>query len=261
VPEWLLDTGISSRAVHLYVLLGRYADRNGESFPSRRTLAERLGCSVDSLDRAKAELIEVGALSVEERFDAGQRSNLYTILRLPSRTGAAPPLGTGAAQNENHVERGPSGDSAQALVAYYVDASREIGVDPPRKVVGHVAKEVAKLLDEGQPPLLVSRALALLIERRLNPSTLPSLILEAGAGPARRRRIEEDRPGSNLSGAVDAEGESAKPSPLPPPPSEEERQAALDRLAEMQAAIGRPMAEAKLEDENDPDEEETSGKS
>lgn len=111
VPEWVLDADLSDRAIRLYALLSRYADADGICYPSRRALAERLRCSEDSVDRAKRELVAAGALHVEARFDEeGQRSNLYRIVRVlpadvrpPLVTDAAPPLRSGAAQNENHV--------------------------------------------------------------------------------------------------------------------------------------------------------------
>ncbi len=112
-PEWVLDAEISDRAVRLYGLLGRYADAKGEAFPRRRTLAERLNCSINSLDRAVAELKSIGALETGERWrmDGGQSANLVT-LRMSPPVGhplpivGDPPLPTGAAPNkENHLER------------------------------------------------------------------------------------------------------------------------------------------------------------
>ena len=103
VPEWLLDPGVSARAIQLYALLGRYADRNGGScHPGRRTLAERLGCSVDSVDRATKELVAVGTLTVVARRTPGgdRTSNAYTVRRIRpggGRTGAATGGRTGAA--------------------------------------------------------------------------------------------------------------------------------------------------------------------
>jgi hypothetical protein len=112
-PEWVLDAEISDRAVRLYGLLGRYADANGSSFARRRTLAERLRCSVNSLDRAIAELKAIGALTTDERHrdDGSQSSNLVTLrmtppVGTPLPTGGDPPLPTGAApMNESHLER------------------------------------------------------------------------------------------------------------------------------------------------------------
>ena len=81
VPEWVLDAEVSDRAIRLYALLGRYADGNGESYAKRRTLSERMRCSVASVDRAVLELNEIGALEVDERHrdDGSQSSNLYTL--------------------------------------------------------------------------------------------------------------------------------------------------------------------------------------
>jgi hypothetical protein len=69
VPTWLLDAAVSDRAVRLFAVLTRYADREGRGFPGRRVLAERLRCSVDSLDRALRELVTAGARRVEERWN------------------------------------------------------------------------------------------------------------------------------------------------------------------------------------------------
>ncbi len=127
VPEWVIDLEVSDRAVRLYAVLGRYADdAKHEGWPSRSTLAKRLGCSVDSVDRAKDELVAAGALEVEHRTkDNGEpTSNLYRIIR-SDPAAVVPPLGTdaatqpqgdgggsrtGAAQNENQ-EREPMNDA------------------------------------------------------------------------------------------------------------------------------------------------------
>jgi hypothetical protein len=47
---------------------------------------------------------------------------------------------------------------------------------------------VKELADDGVPAHTIRRALELMHERRLNPSTLPSLIPEAHAGPGRHGR-------------------------------------------------------------------------
>jgi hypothetical protein len=75
---------------------------------------------------------------------------------------------------------------AQALVAYYVDLLRANGLPIPSRQVGHVARQVGELFDDGVPPETIARALDLMHERRLNPATLPSLITEAAAGPGSR---------------------------------------------------------------------------
>jgi hypothetical protein len=105
VPTWLLDEAVSDRSIRLFALLTRYADREGRGFPGRRTLAERLRCSVDSIDRALRELVDARAVRVEERWDldgdGGRLTNDYHLLEHrdedPRRTDAVPPGRMGAA--------------------------------------------------------------------------------------------------------------------------------------------------------------------
>ncbi len=85
LPEWILNSNISANAVRLYAILNRYANSRGQAFPTRATLAERMSCSTDTVDRAKQELVSIGALTIQRRTsDAGDpTSNLYTIHTLP----------------------------------------------------------------------------------------------------------------------------------------------------------------------------------
>jgi hypothetical protein len=77
VPEWVIDAGLSDKAIRLYVVLARYADnRTRQAFPSRETLASRMQCSTKSIDRATEELIQVGAVSKTQRYNS---SLVYTL--------------------------------------------------------------------------------------------------------------------------------------------------------------------------------------
>jgi hypothetical protein len=87
VPEWVLDLPVSDRAIRLYCTLGLYADYNsGHCNPGRKRLAARLGnCSVDSVDRAKKELVQHDAITVlPNTAPAGDpTTNVYIVHRLP----------------------------------------------------------------------------------------------------------------------------------------------------------------------------------
>jgi len=83
IPEWLLEADVSDRAVRLYGILVRHADKQGKSFPSYRRLSERLHCSERSVMRAVQELVDVHALQVQGRRrpeDGGQTSNRYVLM-------------------------------------------------------------------------------------------------------------------------------------------------------------------------------------
>jgi hypothetical protein len=74
VPEWLLDAEISDAATQLYAVLLRYGQTSGARMPSRSTLARRLHKrSTDSVDRAMKDLVRIGAVNVEHRYDGAQR--------------------------------------------------------------------------------------------------------------------------------------------------------------------------------------------
>lgn len=95
IPEWVVQAEISSHAVRLWCALDRFAGLPHGAIPSRETLArEWLHTSTDTLDRAKAELIQIGALTVEERPG---KPNEYILEETPTlRTGAQINLRTGA---------------------------------------------------------------------------------------------------------------------------------------------------------------------
>lgn len=84
--------------------LADYADENWQSFPSRRRLAERAECSVDSVDRALKRLEAAGLIGPPQRRPhdrGGLSSNLYTLLwdaHPPSRN-LRPPLAADCGQS------------------------------------------------------------------------------------------------------------------------------------------------------------------
>lgn len=112
IPHWIIFSGVSSGAIHLYAVLAKYADwESGEAFPARSTLAKDLGKSPDTVDRHLKELKDIGAITIEARHRKGtkeNRSNKYTLIG--SRTVAAtlgarvrPGSRMDAAENDNHI--------------------------------------------------------------------------------------------------------------------------------------------------------------
>ncbi len=72
---------LSDRAVQVFAVLARHADRAGRCWPSRETVAARAGCSVRSVDRALGELAAAGLIERTARGNGagGRTSTLYTL--------------------------------------------------------------------------------------------------------------------------------------------------------------------------------------
>ena len=110
VPEWVICSDISDRAVRLYAMLSRRANDDHRAFPSRRYLAKSIRCSVKSVDRALEELVGIGAVTKERQFRGDRQTvNLYTLRAMMwspvtrgGDTGDAGGGDTADAQNESH---------------------------------------------------------------------------------------------------------------------------------------------------------------
>ncbi|MFF4260863.1 MULTISPECIES: hypothetical protein [Streptomyces] len=93
----------------------------------------------------------------------------------------APALGP---SSETALEAADASEwSAKVLMAEYLRGCP--GGRPPKKVLGHLGKEIRSLLDEGYGPDVLRPALERLRAKGLNPSVLPSLVNELlNSGPA-----------------------------------------------------------------------------
>ena len=196
-------------AIGVYVTLTETANRIGGASARggfsavRKEIADDAGISVDTLDRYVKRFEEIGILYVE-RVKTGtvNHPNVWTLCDVshapPSRTHAATPSRTHAALSlleERFKESIPYGIAetsnltpAQTIIATFIDESRKLGSDPPSRVKGQVARLVGELLREGIAPERVRAGVALMLERRTHPSTLPSMVHEAGLPAAKPRR-------------------------------------------------------------------------
>ena len=78
----LTNPGLTMQAKAVYALLATYADDTSrECHPRQQTLAEQLGCSIDTVQRKLTELIDAGLVEVHPRFrgDGGQSHNDYVL--------------------------------------------------------------------------------------------------------------------------------------------------------------------------------------
>jgi hypothetical protein len=101
--EIVRDTTLTPQARFVYVLIASFADVNDrDAMLYRKTLADLLGKSVDTVDRAVQELVDAGYLEVQYQYGKGgkQGANTYDLYEPHTgrgRTHAAPPGTTGAA--------------------------------------------------------------------------------------------------------------------------------------------------------------------
>jgi hypothetical protein len=157
IPEWVLYSSISSNAVRLYGTLQRYADKDsGQCHPSRKTLADRCGLSLSSLDRALIELVELGAVRKKQRVsDKGDwTSNIYTVITnagvsslvtTPIVTDEETGIFTGEEQTIVSVKQSHERTAAQSIAENWWNAykTRTGGKTPTGKGAWHALIAVA----------------------------------------------------------------------------------------------------------------------
>lgn len=147
------DPRLSPGARLLYVILATFANLSDRSaFPTRATLADHVGRSLDTVDRGLRELVEANLVRITHRTspNGDPTSSLYELLdvpdlstgvaasvRPPSRMGAARGSRTSAAQKENQYELGAGARETRAAargptVAQVLDDSRACAHGDPR---------------------------------------------------------------------------------------------------------------------------------
>jgi hypothetical protein len=208
--------GLSLLARAVAVVLCEYANaETGLAWPSADTIGGHLCTSERSARRGLDELAAAGWVTLVERGCGRGNPSVYRLDK--PGAGAAFSAYRKAAQRRQKGGRNPApvpgnqrtsrtrepGDralarapaanaNAQQLVAYFVDACRAEGADPPKRLRGQVARHVGELVAEGYPAETIAEALRLMIAARQHPATLSSFILEAQAGPRRRHEHVAD---------------------------------------------------------------------
>lgn len=145
VPHWVLfHPELSALAIRLYLALRRHADAKGDCFPSRQRLAKLLGVSVPTLDRARKQLVAVGAVTMRQRRAADDRwlTTMYRVHWHPSKESFhAPGKESFQAGNETdaltqtHLSSQTQGqDLDRATPGGPVESTGPSGARPPARV-------------------------------------------------------------------------------------------------------------------------------
>jgi len=98
------DTRIGKHGLLAALALARFADRDGECFPSIPTLAAKARCGERQVREGLQELVEAGYLELERRtgVDGAPTSHLYTLN--DTLRGVVPPRNQGGSPGEGEVD-------------------------------------------------------------------------------------------------------------------------------------------------------------
>lgn len=113
VPNIKYLSGLKSTTTSTYMWICSYADENGQCYPKRKTLAEKILVDVKTIDRAIIELCELGLLEKSSRFNGvSQSSNKYQILIKEDGGGDTTPTGGATSEpypqgHHTHTELNP----------------------------------------------------------------------------------------------------------------------------------------------------------
>jgi DNA-binding MarR family transcriptional regulator len=77
---------LKAHGIAVYTVLARFANREGECFPSQATIAKRTGMSRMQVSREVEKLQQLQLITVEPQYglQGEQRANLYTLLEMPA---------------------------------------------------------------------------------------------------------------------------------------------------------------------------------
>lgn len=140
VPAWLLASSVSDKAVRLYGVLAGYADsETGQAYPGRTLLSKRLDCSTKTVDRAVAELTELGAIRKQQRVKDGfYQSSLYTVVRIDPASQVSQPRVT-----HDPTPRHTRPDPASPVSQRTITTEREpVKLEPENKNTEIVSRSV-----------------------------------------------------------------------------------------------------------------------
>ena len=177
IPHWVLfHPNTTANAVRLYLVLQSYAMGRTSSFPSRKSIAERMGVSIPTVDAAREILARIGALTEQERRDdRGDRSsNLYTLRWQESSQGSQeslrPPIQETLRPSERKLDRNtyiPNTDLSEtdsSIVRKPVDLDSDPmflafwSVYPRRDDKGHARKAWAKAIRKETAETIIAGA-------------------------------------------------------------------------------------------------------
>jgi hypothetical protein len=223
IAGWVWQQTVGDQlAKYVLIKLADNANDDGIAWPSIKNICAHTEMPERTVKKKLAYLVTEGWITIiKQRAKSGQWDrNVYQI-ECGDRGHLVPsvvadrghtvhpdrghPVHTETSEDLEPSVKSSSGGGlapAQAVVGAYIEIYRSAsGSDPPAKVKGQTAREIKTLLDEGAMPGDVAMACSLMVERRLHPATLASLMLEVQAGPKRTRQAHAKKFGYGMTTA------------------------------------------------------------
>lgn len=209
--NWAFEQDLPHAEKSVLVALAHRADKDGYCYPGQKALASMTGASESTVRRAIKSLEGKGLISREDRRRKnGSRTS--TGYNLPVTMTANQPVNMTGRKSEptgHHdtplpvtmtgppyksvtisqivpaepeeksdtmIQKKEPEPTTQTLVAEYIDGMAQ---KPPGRVIGHLAKEIKNLLDEGYEYEQVRQATILWSQKNYSPGTLPSFLNQA----------------------------------------------------------------------------------
>lgn len=170
VPEALLYSDLSDKAVRVYACLHRHGDDPANCYPSHARIAALIGCADRSIARPLAELEAAGWIVKKPRYQPdGRRTSDGYYVKLTSTSSAVP------------TRENVGGDHAEVRNAHHASERDE------REQV--TTKESQGSNDAG-PPSSRREALALTGE---SPAKMDDALRESGKAAVERLRAERSK--------------------------------------------------------------------
>jgi biotin operon repressor len=182
-----LPTDVKTPSRLALMLLADYANEQHVCWPGLGTMAEEMGCSKRSVQRAIDLLEERGLVVVESRQDktGRQQSNRYRLAVGGGCQSDTPTISTNSGEGDNLTPRGDSPDRGRVTPVTPLESSIESTTNPNTHTANGSEDwsqpiDYSTLADDGQPLTGGARQFAMTLDWQPDPEQFAAACLRAG---------------------------------------------------------------------------------
>jgi len=127
IPDFIMRRrDLTHGAKCLWGRLDRYAQKNGQCYPSLPTLATELGTSIDSIRRFIAQLKNAGLIRVAKAGLGRGNSTNYTLCSTPEKVAETPPFKEPGKGSKSATEKVANPPSKETIVGRKKQEMRQV---------------------------------------------------------------------------------------------------------------------------------------